>query len=40
MENFTPQNVFLVVFCGVIFIAYLVNRAHTWDLSRNDNEVH
>ena len=40
LHSFTPQEVFLVVFCGVIFVAYLVNRAHCYDMKRNRNQAH
>lgn len=40
LEDFTPHNVFLVVFCAIIIIAYLVNRAHCYDLKRNNNKAH
>lgn len=40
MFDFTPQNVFLVVFCVITFVAYLVNRAHCYSLTRNDHEAH
>jgi hypothetical protein len=40
LHNFTPQEVFLVVFSGVVIIAYLVNRAHCYNLKRNDHEAH
>ncbi len=40
LHYFTPQEVFLVVICSVIFIAYFVNRAHCYTLHRNDREAH
>ena len=40
LHNFNPQEVFLVVMSGIIFVAYLVNRAHGVDLKRNKNELH
>ncbi len=40
LHNFTPQEVFLVVFSAVIVVAYLVNRAHAYDLNRNSNKLH
>jgi hypothetical protein len=40
MYQFTPQDVFLVVFSGVVIIAYFVNRAHCYDLKRNNHEAH
>jgi hypothetical protein len=40
LHEFTPQEVFLVVFSGVVIISYLVNRAHCYDLKRNNHEAH
>lgn len=40
LHNFTPQEVFLVVFSAIIVVAYLVNRAHCYDLKRNKNQAH
>jgi hypothetical protein len=37
---FTPQHIFMVVFSGVVVIAYLVNKAHCYDLKRNKNVAH
>jgi hypothetical protein len=40
LHEFSPQEVFLVVMSGVVIIAYLVNRAHCYDLKRNNHEAH
>jgi len=40
LHSFTPQEVFLVVFGGIVALAYLVNRAHSVDVIRNNQEVH
>jgi len=40
LHSFTPQEVFLVVFGMVVVVAYLVNRAHCYDLKRNKHESH
>lgn len=40
LHEFTPQEVFLVVFSGIIVVAFLVNRAHCYDVKRNKNESH
>ena len=40
IEQFSPSNVFLVVFSLIVIVAYFVNRAHCYSLYRNDNEAH
>jgi hypothetical protein len=40
LHEFTPQEVFLVVFSAVIVVTFLVNRAHCYDLKRNNHESH
>jgi hypothetical protein len=40
LHNFTPQEVFLVAFSLIIFVAYAVNRMHGVDVKRNTNELH
>ncbi len=40
LHEFTPQEVFLVVFSVIVVVAYAVNRLHCVDLKRNKNELH
>lgn len=40
LHEFTPQEVFLVVFSGIVFAAFIVNRLHSVNVIRNKNELH
>lgn len=40
LYEFTPQTVFLAVFSGVVIIAYIVNRMHSVNVTRNENQLH
>lgn len=40
LHYFSPQEVFLVVFGGVVIVAYMVNRMHGVDVVRNHRELH
>lgn len=40
LHNFTPQEVFLVVFGGIVLVAYMVNRMHGVNVVRNNHELH
>jgi len=40
LHEFTPQEVFLVVFSVIVIVAYAVNRLHGVDLKRNNHQLH
>ncbi len=40
LHQFTPQEVFLVVFSGIVLAAFVVNRLHGVNVLRNNKELH